>query len=201
MIHSASPTFWELYNGLPDAIRELADNNFALLKEDPAHPSLHFKKVGRFRSARVVRNYYLRKLDNWTRGAKVKNETRFGSFEELMEMASPHVRPILNAARAKLFELKQDSVEVVRLGEKTAIYGVGPSKMKEAFAYLMPCKTHLNLGFYHADQIKDPKCILEGSGKKLRHIKLKGIESVESEAIITLIRASIENRLATLNSP
>lgn len=57
MNHHASPTFWELYNGLPDAIRELADKNFALLKEDPAHPSLHFKKVGRFRSARVGRNY------------------------------------------------------------------------------------------------------------------------------------------------
>lgn len=42
---------------LPDAIRELADKNFALLKEDPAHPSLHFKKIGRFRSARVGRNY------------------------------------------------------------------------------------------------------------------------------------------------
>ena len=57
MNHRASPTFWEPYNGLPDAMRELADKNFALLKEDPAHPSLHFKKVGRFRSARVGRNF------------------------------------------------------------------------------------------------------------------------------------------------
>jgi len=57
MNHHASSTFWELYNVLPDAIRELADKNFALLKEDPAHPSLHFKKIGRFRSARVGRNY------------------------------------------------------------------------------------------------------------------------------------------------
>lgn len=34
-------------------MREQADRQFALLKADPSHPSLRFKKVGRFRSARV----------------------------------------------------------------------------------------------------------------------------------------------------
>jgi hypothetical protein len=34
-------------------IRDLADRSFALLKSNPRHPSLHFKKVGRYRSARV----------------------------------------------------------------------------------------------------------------------------------------------------
>ena len=53
MTHFASPNFWECYHALPANIRELADKNFALLQIDPAHPSLHFKKVGRFRSARV----------------------------------------------------------------------------------------------------------------------------------------------------
>jgi hypothetical protein len=31
----------------------LADKNFRLLRENPNHPSLHFKQVGRFRSVRV----------------------------------------------------------------------------------------------------------------------------------------------------
>lgn len=53
MNHFASPNFWECYHALPANIRELADKNFALLQIDPARPSLHFKKVGRFRSARV----------------------------------------------------------------------------------------------------------------------------------------------------
>lgn len=38
---------------LPESVRRGADQCFALLKRDPRHPSLHFKKVGRFRSARV----------------------------------------------------------------------------------------------------------------------------------------------------
>jgi hypothetical protein len=34
-------------------VRKLADDNFELLKHDPRHPSLHFKKVGNYWSARV----------------------------------------------------------------------------------------------------------------------------------------------------
>ena len=57
MRHFASRAFWEAYNKLPEHIRELADKNFALLKENPQHSSLQFKKVGRFWSARVGLRY------------------------------------------------------------------------------------------------------------------------------------------------
>jgi hypothetical protein len=53
MRHFAGPSFWEAYGRLPLAVRKLADRNYALLKEDPRHPSLHFKKVGRFWSVRI----------------------------------------------------------------------------------------------------------------------------------------------------
>ena len=57
MKHLATPDFWNCYNKLPDSVRSLADKNFKLLKQDPNHPSLHFKKVGRFWSARVGIRY------------------------------------------------------------------------------------------------------------------------------------------------
>jgi hypothetical protein len=55
--HHASPRFWRCYDALPGRIRELADKNFELLKADPTHPSLHFKRVGRFHSVRVGLHY------------------------------------------------------------------------------------------------------------------------------------------------
>jgi len=51
--HHATPDFWACYRGLPAEVRALADKAFALLRKDARHPSLHFKKVGRFWSARV----------------------------------------------------------------------------------------------------------------------------------------------------
>jgi hypothetical protein len=53
MRHVASHAFWEAYERLPAQARELADKNYALLKQDPQHPSLRFKKVGKFWSVRV----------------------------------------------------------------------------------------------------------------------------------------------------
>ena len=57
MKHFASPTFWEAYEKLPARVRGLADKNYALLKENPRHPSLQLKKVGRFWSVRVGSRY------------------------------------------------------------------------------------------------------------------------------------------------
>ena len=53
MIHHATTAFWEYYQQLPAAIQQLADMNYELLKADPEHPSLLFKKVGSYRSVRV----------------------------------------------------------------------------------------------------------------------------------------------------
>jgi hypothetical protein len=51
--HHASPAFWACYRGLPGSIQAIADKAFALLKTDPRHPSLHYKKVGAYWSVRV----------------------------------------------------------------------------------------------------------------------------------------------------
>lgn len=57
MRHRASRRFWGFYDALPEVIRHLADENFALLKNNPRHPSLQFKKAGRFWSVRVGIHY------------------------------------------------------------------------------------------------------------------------------------------------
>ena len=57
MIHYASPSFWEAYQNLPKTIQELADKNYQLLKANPDHPSLHFKRIRAYFSVRVGIQY------------------------------------------------------------------------------------------------------------------------------------------------
>jgi hypothetical protein len=52
-MHRTTERFWECYSNLPPDIQELADKSFRLLQDNPQHPSLHFKRVGGFWSARV----------------------------------------------------------------------------------------------------------------------------------------------------
>ena len=57
MKHFASPDFWACYRQIPAVVQELADRRFELLKADTLHPSLHFKRIGKYRSVRVGLHY------------------------------------------------------------------------------------------------------------------------------------------------
>jgi mRNA-degrading endonuclease RelE of RelBE toxin-antitoxin system len=56
-MHKTTTRFWSCFDTLPLHIQDLARKNFETLKENPHHPSLHFKKVGKLWSARVGSNY------------------------------------------------------------------------------------------------------------------------------------------------
>lgn len=55
--HKAAPDFWFYYRQLPPEIQAVADKNFEFLKQNPRHPSLQFKKIGKVWSVRVGLNY------------------------------------------------------------------------------------------------------------------------------------------------
>ena len=53
MKHRTTGRFWACYADLPEAVQKVARRKFDLLKQNPSHPSLHFKKVGKLWSVRV----------------------------------------------------------------------------------------------------------------------------------------------------
>ena len=57
MSHHAAASFWKRFSELPSDIQDLARENYSLLKADPQHPSLHFKRVGRYFSVRIGLSY------------------------------------------------------------------------------------------------------------------------------------------------
>lgn len=52
-MHRATPQFWKRFNALPEPVQRIARKNYELLKADPTHPSLSFKKVGKYWSVRI----------------------------------------------------------------------------------------------------------------------------------------------------
>lgn len=62
MKHYASAAFWKCHDQLPEHIQQLAKKNYELLKANPAHPSVNFKKLTgtgkhQYVSARVGDHY------------------------------------------------------------------------------------------------------------------------------------------------
>ncbi|MEO1445442.1 MAG: hypothetical protein AAFV46_04255 [Cyanobacteria bacterium J06635_11] len=56
-MHYTTRRFWKCYDDLPQAVQRNADQCYELLKADPSHPSLHFKKVGKYWSVRAGQSY------------------------------------------------------------------------------------------------------------------------------------------------
>ena len=59
-----------------------------------------------------------------------------------------------------------------------------------AFAYVNAFTHHLNVGFFQGASLADPAGLLEGSGKRMRHVKLRWGQPVDTEALEALISAA-----------
>jgi hypothetical protein len=120
--------------------------------------------------------------------------TRLGTFDDVVKGSPNDVSEICWTLRSLISELHPDCVEVPRPGEPSAAYGYGEKKMSEAYAYIMPQKTYANLGFYHGANIESEYPFLEGTGKKLRHIKVQDLKMVKSAEIENVLLAAMRER-------
>ena len=82
---------------------------------------------------------------------------RIGTFDDLMAETTEPMRPVAQALRALVLSVDPQAVEVVRLGDRAATYGIGPRKMKDGYAYVLPYTSHVNLGFFQGSNLPDPR--------------------------------------------
>lgn len=57
-----------------------------------------------------------------------------------------------------------------------------------AFGYVNVFKAHVNVGFFTGAFLDDPHGLLEGTGKRMRHVKIKPGHEVNAQALDTLIK-------------
>jgi hypothetical protein len=117
-----------------------------------------------------------------------------GTFAELLEGVEPKLAAIARRLRAMIRDVDADTIETVRLGDHAATFGVGPKKMTDGYAYIMPMRGYINLGFYQGALLADPKRLLEGTGKGLRHVKIRSLAEADRPAIRALVNAALARR-------
>ena len=119
-----------------------------------------------------------------------------GTWDDVMGQATPEVQAIADALRVEIKANHEGIFEEARLGDKAVSYGWGPKKNTEGYTYLMPQKDRVNLGFYQGASLPDPKGLLEGTGKSLRHVKVRNANV--TSGIAALIAAAREERKQAL---
>ena len=59
-----------------------------------------------------------------------------------------------------------------------------------AFAYVNAFRAHVNVGFFRGAEIADPKRLLEGTGRFMRHVKLRPERDPDATALTQLIKTA-----------
>ena len=101
------------------------------------------------------------------------SETKFGTLDQLVAGFDPDIQRISRSLRTLILNLHPDVVEVVRLGDGTALSDIGPKKLSEVYSYSMPKESYVNLGFYYGVSLADPAGLMEETGKNLRHVNVR----------------------------
>jgi hypothetical protein len=121
-------------------------------------------------------------------------EAAQGTFDELLAGVAPDLVAIAWRLREMILEVDPGAVETVRLGDNAATFGVGPRKMTDGYAYIMPRRGYVNLGFYQGASLADPGRLLEGTGKGLRHVKVRSLAEVARPEVRALVAAALARR-------
>jgi hypothetical protein len=87
-----------------------------------------------------------------------------------------------------------DVRELLHDGHPTACVG------DAAFGYVNAFKAHVNVGFFRGAEIADPTELLEGTGKFMRHVKLKPEREVDVAALRKLIETAYTDMRGRLNA-
>jgi hypothetical protein len=134
------------------------------------------------------------KLNHVERGHLLTTNETHGTFEDILVDAKRELRPVCEALRQLIVCLHEGFFEIVWPKHRIASYGVGPKKMTEHYAYIGVQGSHVNLGFYHGASLADPEGLLEGTGKELRHVKLRDVAAAQRDAVASLLREAISER-------
>ncbi|WP_407345853.1 hypothetical protein [Pengzhenrongella phosphoraccumulans] len=113
-----------------------------------------------------------------------------------MLTASPElIARLAMQARRLVIDVLPQTVEVVWPHQRIAGFGIGPKKMTEQFIWLAPHSKHVVLGFYYGAELPAPVGLLEGTGRVMRHVKIRTAADLENPELRGLVAVATTHRV------
>ena len=115
----------------------------------------------------------------------------------LLEPHTTTVRDVFRALHALTREVMPDAQEQVDLPDRVLAFGFGPPggvRMRGLAVGLIPHGAHVNVQLADGALLDDPAGIVEGTGKRIRHVKCRSVEDVARPALRALVEQQAERR-------
>ena len=121
------------------------------------------------------------------------NAASDGELHRLIDEHPPDLQRIELRLRDLVFELYPDALEYVDMGNKLLGYASG-TKMSNLLFALIVHKSWVNLQLADGALLNDPDGIVEGTGKRIRHVKCRSVEDAERPAVRRLMEQQLQRR-------
>ena len=117
-----------------------------------------------------------------------------GTLKDALASSNPQTKKLAIALRKLISQVYPKVFEVPWPRLQVIGYGIGPKKSTEHFCYIGLFGEHVNLGLNYGLVLPDPDKLLEGSGKKFRHVKIETLQDVNHPGLKKLLQAAIKER-------
>jgi hypothetical protein len=112
----------------------------------------------------------------------------YPSFDEYLKDQPPRNQAVIRALRRLVRRVQPKLAEVVKWGNGCWVDGTTP------IAYVYSAPDHVQFGFFWGSSFKDPKRLLHGNGKYVRHTKVRKPSEVDEKAFAALLRQAAAGR-------
>lgn len=111
----------------------------------------------------------------------------------LLAAHAPELQAIEQALRATIRREFPTAVEQVDFGNRLIAFG-RTMKMRGLVFAIIAHQTWVNLQLADGADLPDPHGVIEGTGKRIRHIKVRSVEAAASVPVVDAIRAQLASR-------
>jgi hypothetical protein len=122
--------------------------------------------------------------------ADVPDSSIDAGFDNILEGNAPDVIATAHALRATVKEAMPDVVEQVDFGNGLLAFGRSMA-MRDLLFAIIPHKSHVNLQLADGADLPNADGSIEGTGKRIRHVKVRSVEAASSPAVRNAIDAQI----------
>lgn len=122
-------------------------------------------------------------------------------FEKFLQLKDQECIDLFVDLRNFVLELYPDANELVyHTHALTAVFSIS-EKLSDAFCMIPMYTKHLNLGFNKGTILNDPKKLLQGTGKLIRHIPVLKTVDYRNVAVESLLKSTIDLAISDMKKP
>ena len=111
-----------------------------------------------------------------------KRMKKYASFDDYLKDQNPKNQAIIRALRRFVKRVEPGLSEAVKWGNGCWVSSKGP------VAYVYSATGYVQFGFFSGATLNDPRGLLEGAGKYVRHTKVRAPSEIDERAFAALVR-------------